>query len=541
MTATYRSRSIEIGSLNLGGDAPVRVQSMTNTDTLDVRASVAQCLRMVGAGAEMVRLTTQGKREVASLEKIRSELRNRGLNVPVIADIHFNPALAIEAAGITEKIRINPGNYLRGGTIDTLLPPLLETCRKHGTAIRIGVNHGSLDPFIVEEYGDTPSGMVESAMRFLRVCRQHDFHQVVVSMKSSNPRVMIYSVRLLVKQMVSEGMEYPLHLGVTEAANGPEGRIKSAVGIVPLLLEGMGDTLRVSLTEPPEDEIPVALDLIRMFPKPHYLPYDPTGPLAWDPFSYTRRLSRTVQGIGSGTKTKIISEEPPEKGVDPIPKQLEGSGVTFREWTQHPGLLEKGNKFLLLDQGDQTLQETKSQLNRFCTQNRTAPVVYRINLPESDPDVFRLRMSGILGSMLADGAIDAVWVENRWMEPSVINEAILMILQASGARISRAEFIACPSCGRTHFDIAARLREIRNATSHLTSLKIAVMGCIVNGPGEMADASYGYVGAGKGRITLYRGRTPMKKNIPESEALDALIDLMKQEGDWQDPPAASPP
>jgi (E)-4-hydroxy-3-methylbut-2-enyl-diphosphate synthase len=508
---------------------------MTNTPTTDEQASVAQCLRMIRAGAQLVRLTTQGKREIKSLERIRAALASRGSDVPVIADIHFNPALAIEAAKVADKIRINPGNYLKGGSIEKLLPPLLETCRSHGTAIRIGVNHGSLDPAIVEQFGDSPSGMVESAMQFLRVCKSHDFHRVVVSMKSSNPRVMIHSVRLLVKQMTREGIYFPLHLGVTEAGDGLEGRIKSAVGIAPLLLEGMGDTVRVSLTEPPENEMPVAAELVGRFPKPHRLPYDPYGSLAWDPFSFNRRQSHPVLQIGAGSKVKVISPEPPETGVDPTPHEIAGSGIRYEAWLQSPLLLAQGNKFMLLEQGEKSIQDMKLQLNRFCTQNHTAPVVVRINLPLKDPHEFMMELAGKLGSLLIDGVPDAVWIENKWLKPGYINDVVLMILQAAGARISRAEFIACPSCGRTHFDIEARLREIREATSHLSSLKIAVMGCNVNGPGEMADAHYGYVGAGRGRITLYKGRAPVQKNIPEHEALAALIALLKEEGDWQDP------
>ena len=535
MADIYRSRSFDIASLGFGGTHPVRIQSMTNTPTTDEEASLSQSLRIIEAGGELVRLTTQGKREVRSLGNLRDRLRQQGIKVPVIADIHFNPSLALEAAAVADKIRINPGNYLRGGSPDLLLPPLLETCRNHKTAIRIGVNHGSLDPSIIEKYGNSPRGMVESALQFLRVCNKHHFDRVVVSMKSSNPRVMIHAVRLLVKKMGEEGMDYPLHLGVTEAGDGMEGRIKSAVGMVPLLLEGMGDTLRVSLTEPPEKEIPVAKELLGLFPKPALLPYDPLDFQAWDPFSFHRRMSRSVHMVGAGSKVKIISPEPPEMGSDPALQQVAGSGVTFEEWERSPSLLESGDRFLLLDQGDHSLQETKLRLSRFCAHNETAPVVYRIHLPRREPALFSLELAGILGSLLADGAIDAVWVENSWMEPSRINEIVLTILQAAGARISKAEFIACPSCGRTHFDIISRLREIKEATSHLSSLKIAVMGCIVNGPGEMADAHYGYVGAGKGQVTLYKGRQPVKKNIRETEALNELIALMKQEGDWQDP------
>ncbi len=535
MTEPYLSRTITIGHLAVGGDAPVRIQSMANTPTTDVAASVSQCVRMIEAGAEMVRLTTQGKREVAALRKIKQELRKRGIQTPVIADIHFNPGLALDAAEVADKIRINPGNYLKGGSPESLLPPLLERCREHGTAIRIGVNHGSLDPAIVEEFGDSPAGMVESAMRFLRVCREREFHRVVVSMKSSNPGVMVRSVRLLVKTMTGEGMNYPLHLGVTEAGDGLEGRIKSAVGMAPLLAEGLGDTIRVSLTEPPEEEMPVARALLEQFPRPERLPFDPFSGSAWDPFSFARRSSRAVVGIGSGSIVKIIGNHPPEAGSDLLPAEIRERCVDYSEWLVNPSLTENIGRLLLLDQGTLPVQELKYRLGRFCLQDRHTPVVIRSVSTEVDPERFRIRLAGDLGSLLMDGAIDAVWVENPNLGAETLNETLLWILQASGARISRAEYIACPSCGRTHFDILTRLREIRQATGHLTGIKIAVMGCIVNGPGEMADAHYGYVGAGRGRVTLYRGKNPVRKNLPETEALQALIELIREEGEWKDP------
>jgi len=535
MTSTYLSRSIVIGNLTLGGNEPVRIQSMTNTDTNDVEASVEQCRRMIDAGAQMLRLTTQGRREVANLAKIKSALRSKNLDTPVIADIHFKPALALEAAKVADKIRINPGNYLRGKSLDSLLPELIETCKNNGTVIRIGVNHGSLDESILREYGDTPVGMVESAMQFLRVCKEQQFENVVVSLKSSNPRVMIQSVRLMVIKMTLENMRYPLHLGVTEAGDGLEGRIKSAVGMVPLLLEGMGDTLRVSLTEAPEEEMPVASKIVRLFPKPSMLPYDPFQKLAWDPFSFNRRKSRPVAGIGNGTKVKIISNNPPEPGVDLPPESFAGQSVSYEQWKQHPELLEAGDQYFLMEQNTLTIQEVKSRLNHFCSRNKSAPIIFKTSHNTENTEWFRLELAGELGSLLVDGVIDAVWVEHAILDDVFINDTLLIILQAAGARISKTEYIACPSCGRTHFDILSRLKEIREATGHLTTLKIGVMGCIVNGPGEMADAHYGYVGAGPGRVTLYKGNSPFRKNIPEDEALKALVDLMKQEGDWVDP------
>ena len=531
----FHSHAITVGSLRLGGDHPVRIQSMTNTDTKNVSASLDQCIRMIEAGAELVRLTTQGKREVESLKNIGEELHKAGYRVPLVADIHFKPGLALEAARITDKIRINPGNYIKGGSIDSLLPELLHRCAKEGTAIRIGVNHGSLDEAILNQYGDTPEGMVESAMLFLRVCKAESFQNVVVSMKSSNPRVMVQSVRLLVQRMKREGMAFPLHLGVTEAGDGPEGRIKSAVGMAPLLLEGMGDTIRVSLTEPPEMELPVAAQIVSLFPKPESLPYNPLEEQAWDPFSFSRRISKPVSEVGRGSRVKIISAEPPDPAYDLTPGDINGLTVSYEEWEKEPRLLGPGNLILLLEKGCDSIQVIKSRLHLFCAANTLAPILLKYASESRDPDIFQLQLAGELGSLLVDGQVDAIWVDNPYHTPAMINEILLNILQAAGARITKTEYIACPSCGRTHFDIQSRLKEIRNATSHLTTLKIGVMGCIVNGPGEMADADYGYVGAGPGRVIIYKGKEARLRNIPEKEALDALIMLVKNEGDWIDP------
>jgi (E)-4-hydroxy-3-methylbut-2-enyl-diphosphate synthase len=535
MKKVYCSQAVSIGDLTVGGGAPVRIQSMTNTDTNDVPGSVAQCEKMIHAGAELVRLTTQGNREVENLGRIRQQLQAKGFHTPVVADIHFRPALALEAAKVAHKIRINPGNYLSGGSVEDLLPGLLQTCRQYGTAIRIGVNHGSLHEKILSDYGNTPEGMVASAMGFLYICRDHQFRNVVVSMKSSNPVVMVESVRLLVHRMRHEGMSYPLHLGVTEAGDGVEGRIRSVVGIAPLLLEGMGDTIRVSLTEPPEAELPVAKKICLLFPRPDLMPYDPFNDLAWDPFRFNRRKSRSVSGIGNGSAVKIISTHPPDPEKDEDPRNIETRSVTYEQWNRNPGLMDVEDRFLLLEQGDLSIQEIKNRLSLFCARDQVTPVIFKTISRESDPDLFSMLLAGELGSLLVDGCIDAIWVENPKLDHRMINDTLLMILQAAGARISKTEYIACPSCGRTHFDILTRLKEIRRATSHLPSLKIGVMGCIVNGPGEMADAHYGYVGSGPGRVTLYMGRHPVEKNLPEEEALEALITLMKREGDWKDP------
>jgi (E)-4-hydroxy-3-methylbut-2-enyl-diphosphate synthase len=526
MIPGYRSHAILIGSLTLGGNAPVRIQSMASTDTNDVQASVEQCRRMIAAGAELVRLTTQGRREVKNLELIRKMLREEGLEIPVVADIHFKSGLALKAARVVDKIRINPGNYLRDNSVDVALSELISVCKEEECCLRIGVNHGSLNESILQTYGDTPEGMAESAMQFLRICQAQNFKRVVVSLKSSNPRVMVQSVRLLVWKMLREDMSYPLHLGVTEAGDGVEGRIKSAVGMAPLLLEGMGDTLRVSLTEAPENELPVARNLCELFPKPLELPYSPFQDLAWDPFNFQRRKPGSL---------KIISPEPPDPELDLTPDHMHLRTVSFEAWEKDPGLLRSGNKFLFLEGDQQGIQELKYSLNRFCKEEKKVPVLYKTVHQTADPELFMMQLAGELGFFLIDGAVDAIWVDNPMLETKQINEILLKILQAAGARITQTEYIACPSCGRTQFDILSRLKEIREATSHLPGLKIGVMGCIVNGPGEMADAHYGYVGAGPGKVSLYKGKTEVRKGLPEEEALQALIQLMKQEGDWIDP------
>jgi (E)-4-hydroxy-3-methylbut-2-enyl-diphosphate synthase len=529
MAAPFHSRAIMIGDLKLGGDSPVRIQSMASTDTNDIGGSLAQCKRMIDAGAELVRFTTQGSREVESLRMIREKLRLEGYTTPLVADTHFRPSVALEAARITEKIRINPGNYLKKSDPGSSLPELLRVCRENGTAIRIGVNHGSLAGDILE---------VESAMRFLRVCAREGMEKVVVSMKSSNPRVMIYSVRLLTHRMVSEGMDYPLHLGVTEAGDGIDGRIKSVAGMAPLLLEGLGDTIRVSLTEPPENELPVARMITSMFPRVQSSAGE-SVPLAWDPFSYRRRKSgfSAAGGIGMGSPVRIVSPLPPDPALDLTPGQI-AEAAPLDRWKDFADTGDRGIP-VLLEQGDLSPGEVKGRLNGFCLENVSFPVIYRTISGEKDADRYRIQLAGELAALLIDGAIDAVQAENPFFPVSFINEALLSIFQATGTRISKMEYIACPSCGRTHFDLLKRLKEIREATAHLAPLRIGVMGCIVNGPGEMADADYGYVGAGKGLVTLYRGREAVKKNLPEEEALEELIRLIKKEGDWRDP--VSPP
>jgi len=540
MYISYHSRNISIGTLSLGGEAPVRIQSMTNTDTNELEQSVEQCIRMIEAGAELVRLTTQGSREVQSLSKIEELLHQRGYFVPLAADIHFRADVALEAATVCEKIRINPGNYVKGSELENLLPRLLKVCKEQETAIRIGVNHGSLDEAILKEYGDTPAGMVESAMQFLRICKKEKMERVVVSLKSSKPLIMIQSVRLLANTMQDEQMDYPIHLGVTEAGDGREAVIKSVVGMAPLLLDGLGDTIRVSLTAPPEDELPVAQKIVELFPKPTLKESKLPVEYAWDPFSYNRRISAPLMGLGGGSRVKIISSAPPLPGEDLLPGQITSGGFSLAQWRENPKITETEGAFLLMERGEKSIQELVFGINEFCLREKSIPILYKIVSQERDPSLFVIQMAGEIGAVLADGTIDGIWVENPRHEVSWINETLLNIFQAAGARITKTEYIACPSCGRTHFDIVSRLQEIRKATAHLKPIKIGVMGCIVNGPGEMADADYGYVGAGRGRVSLYKGKIPVIKNIPEKEALNALIELIKTEGDWQYPAPDTP-
>ncbi len=539
MLQHYHSRTIKIGSQELGGKTPVMIQSMTNTDTNEVEESVEQCIRMIEAGAQLIRLTTQGSREVGNLAKVRKVLHQRGYRIPLAADIHFRPSVALEAARVVEKIRINPGNYLKGSQVESQLPQLLKLCKENQTSIRIGVNHGSLDESILLEFGDTPAGMVESAMRFLRICKAEHMDSVVVSMKSSKPRVMIYSVRLLAKTMLDEEMDYPIHLGVTEAGDGLDGVIKSVVGMAPLLLEGLGDTIRVSLTAPPEEELPIARKIVELFPKPVDQKKHLPALSAWDPFSYNRRISKPFLTLGGGSGVKIISKLPPLPQEDLLPAQVSSGGVSLEAWRENPLLLEDEGGFLLLEKGNRTMDQVIFGLNEFCLKNQKAPILYKVISEEKDPELFSIKLAGEIGAVLIDGTIDGVRVENSYHTESWINKTLENIFQAAGARITKTEYIACPSCGRTHFDIVSRLREIREATTHLKPIKIGVMGCIVNGPGEMADADYGYVGAGRGRVSIYKGKIPVVKNLPEEEALAALIGLIKQEGDWQDPPVPS--
>ena len=484
-----KTREVPVGPVVIGGGRPVAVQSMTNTDTNDTAASVAQIERIADAGCSVVRLTTQGRREAGNLGPIVARLRADGYDTAVVADVHFLPDVALTAASYADKVRINPGNYAdRDGAFEKLI----ARCRERGVALRIGVNHGSLARRIVDEWGDTPRGMVVSAMEFLRRCRELDFDRVVVSMKSSNTRVMVAAYRLLADEMAREGMDYPLHLGVTEAGSGLEGRIKSAVGIGALLADGIGDTIRVSLTEAPENEIPVARLLADHF-RERPGRFEVKHPERYSPTVYRRR---------SGVQTPVVRDE-----ITPAFRLLEST-------SQNP-TAELRAAILSLD-GDEP-----------------AAVVRRYD--DTDLTTLAVKAAADLGPLFLDGLADGIRILDDRFTEAQLRDVELMILQAARVRFSHTEYIACPSCGRTLYDIEGTLAQIKARTSHLKNLKIGVMGCIVNGPGEMADADYGYVGAAPGRITLYKGRTVVERNIPQEEALDRLIALIRENGDWQEP------
>jgi len=490
------SSVVNIGNVPLGGDNPIRIQSMTNTSTMDTEGSIEQCIRIIEAGADYVRLTAQGVREAENLRNIRDGLRAHGYTTPLIADIHFNPAAAFAAAEIVEKVRINPGNFVDSprqfkhleysdeeyaeeiNKIRERFAPFLDVCKKHHTAIRIGVNHGSLSDRIMSRFGNTSEGMVESCMEYLKICVEEGFTDVVISMKASNPKVMIDSVRLLSRRMKAEGMDFPLHIGVTEAGDGEDGRIKSAVGIGTLLREGLGDTIRVSLSEPPEAEIPVAKALVEYC---HWLP--------------PNVVSR--EG-GSGCHSR-------EGGDDITPIVIANKMPTS-------GLMP-----------DMLYEEYKTMSN-------PPAIIHRV-YDETDVNLFRLKAATDCGYYFLEGLADGIFLENSNDSISVeeIVSCAFGILQATGARISKTEYIACPSCGRTLFDLQTGLKKVKEATSHLKGLKIAVMGCIVNGPGEMADADYGYVGAGKGKVSLYKGKTCIKSNIPEEDAIPELLKIISSD------------
>jgi (E)-4-hydroxy-3-methylbut-2-enyl-diphosphate synthase len=628
-----KTREVYIGDIPLGGNNPIRVQSMTTVDTMDTMGSVEQTLRMVEAGCEYVRITAPSIKEAQNLENIKNELRKRGCNVPLVADIHFTPNAAELAATIVEKVRVNPGNYADKKKFEQIeytdqtyadeikriedkFSPLVEICKKHGTAMRIGTNHGSLSDRIMSRYGDTPLGMVESALEFIRICESMDYKALVISMKSSNPQVMVQAYRLLVNKLDEEGLEpYPLHLGVTEAGEAEDGRIKSAVGIGTLLEDGLGDTVRVSLTEEPEVEAPVAQIMVdRLMNKSNQTIIEPIENYSINPFEYHRRNTNEVLNFGHENVPRVIADFSKVENVDV--KDLKSIGHSYLPELDKWGMNDLGadyiysgsnpidfmlpnglkevmdyevwqsysdqiNKFPLIadlqnvnvfhdklnfievntDNYDQTIfglleksankvlilhseqAHATASIRRFVVElmnrNIEVPVVLKQSYPELKEDELMIYASTDAGTLFVDGIGDGIMLSPNFT-PSVdtlrlYNNTAFGILQAARTRITKTEYISCPSCGRTLFDLQETTAMIRKRTDHLKGVKIGIMGCIVNGPGEMADADFGYVGSGKGKITLYKGQEVVKRSVPFERALDELIELIKEHGKWVEP------
>lgn len=542
---------VNVGGVSIGGENPIVIQSMTSTSTMDTDGSVAQIKRIVDAGGDIVRLTAQGVREAENLENISAKLRAHGVNVPLVADIHFNPNAAFAAASRVEKVRINPGNFVDPGRvfkkieftdeeysieiqkIEDSLVPLIDLCKKNGTALRIGVNHGSLSDRIMSRHGDTPAGMVESAMEFLRVCIKHYFKEVVISIKASNVTVMVETVRRLVKAMDAEDMHFPLHLGVTEAGDGEDGRIKSAVGIGSLLADGIGDTIRVSLSEEPECEIPVAQAIVRQISDMAADALNPSLenvqlPDGYDSLAPAMRVSawsdKLPQVVGLDIDESALKDalfiEAEDALTDDIVSEL-------RNDPMRPIVLSSRSKNVIGNMKNFMFQLMRNGLKN--------PVIIHRNFGAASQEDVVLRASIEIGALLLAGFKDGIWLQSSVLSQEQLNALALNILQAARLRMSKTEYISCPGCGRTLYDLQSTLKKIKAATSHLKGLKIGVMGCIVNGPGEMADADYGYVGAGVGRISLYKGKECIEKNIPAEDAISHLTDLIKANGDWTDP------
>lgn len=649
----YKTRVVKVGNIEIGGDNPICVQSMTTTDTMDTKATVEQSIRMIEAGSELVRITAPAFKEVKNLENIKKELRARGYETPIVADIHFKPDAAEMAARIVEKVRVNPGNYadkkrfkvfsftdeMYREELDRIyeqFSPLVKICKEYGTAMRIGTNHGSLSDRIMNRYGDTPLGMVESALEFVRICRDLNYHEIILSMKASNTQVMVQAYRLLVNKMEEEGMNYPLHLGVTEAGDGEDGRIKSSVGIGTLLEDGLGDTIRVSLTEDPEFEIPVCKRIVKRYVnrRGHKEIADcglqiadyingkevifqseienPNSEIPYDPFSYLRRKTHETDKIGnhhvpvvilspgideiqnpeslgkisydylSETDNWVAGDMAPDfvyLGKKDVPyampgtlkkifdydywKTLEGKSESLPLFTPEEYLNAERKSYRINflsvtidDISDALLDAVKN--DKFCalvlrTDNEHAmaeerrvfielmnkrievPVVISRKYEGLDDEDLTLQSATDIGALLIEGLGDGLWIDAPASAIDVINRVSFGILQATRTRISKTEYISCPSCGRTQFDLQVTTAMIKQRTDHLKGIKVAIMGCIVNGPGEMADADYGFVGSGPDWVSLYRGKEVIERGIPYPEALEKLIGLMKEDGIWVEP------
>ena len=608
----YRRRSsspVQVGNLQIGGDAPIRIQSMTTTNTNDTEACVEQAERIIKAGGELVRLTTQGRREAENLKNINAQLRADGFNTPLVADVHFNANVADVAALYAEKVRVNPGNYVDPARVfkkieytdaeyadelkklEDRFVPFLNICKEHHTAVRIGVNHGSLSDRIMSRYGDTPDGIVESCMEFLRICKKEQFDNVVISIKASNTVIMVRTVRLLVDEMDRNDMHYPLHLGVTEAGEGEDGRIKSAVGIGALLADGIGDTVRVSLSEEPEAEIPVARHLVDYITKREgHLMVPATASPDFNWLRPERRKTRAAGGIGGSNVPVVIASLPNgqtptavEFGADTTPDYIycgsslpanrkEGQKyiVDFNAYTgakdTYPifpynatpfiSSVKADVKFLVLQLGapseeylaclkahpevvviavsnqQNKLGEQRALTHELWTNGLFNPVVfaqmYRHSAQEKAD--FQLEAAADMGALMIDGLCDGIWLMNDGdINVRDVADTSFAILQAARLRTSKTEYISCPGCGRTLYDLRSTIAKIKAATAHMKGLKIGIMGCIVNGPGEMADADYGYVGAGPGKISLYKQKMCVEKAIPESEAVEHLLRFIEED------------
>ncbi len=620
-----KTREVKVGSVGFGGDNPIRVQSMTTADTMNTEATVAESVRMIEAGCELVRITAPSRKEAENLKVIKNQLRAQGYDTPIVADIHFTPNAAEIAAGIVEKVRINPGNFADKKKFEHIeyteesyqqeldrirekFIPLIDICKRNGTAMRIGTNHGSLSDRILSRFGDTPEGMVASAMEFLRIAREQNYHEIVLSMKASNTLVMVQAYRLLVATMKEEGMDYPLHLGVTEAGDGEDGRIKSAVGIGALLEDGIGDTVRVSLTEAPEAEIPVAQKLIEAYKNVNDqgVP-DLSSVYNINPYAYQRQESKDLAWIGAGHPPVVVADLSDRDKITPasffplgyqysIPLDkwnLQGMAVDavyvgknqvdfeipgtlhiFQDassWKKAARVYPRGTASQLSNISDADcmgleLSDTEvfenaalevpgnavvflsSERNSgqalraaylLLRQKTNAPIILDFDSKDLDKERTQLHVSARAGLLLIDGMGEGLCLKAVSLSPKEAMETCFGILQASRTRISKTEYISCPSCGRTLFDLQETTAKIRRVTDHLKGLKIGIMGCIVNGPGEMADADYGYVGTGPGKITLYKEKEVVTRNVPEAEAVEALIDLIKSHGDWKEPEAVS--
>ncbi|MGM9868918.1 MAG: (E)-4-hydroxy-3-methylbut-2-enyl-diphosphate synthase [Sodaliphilus sp.] len=587
----YKRRAtveVNVGGVMLGSEHAVRVQSMTNTNTDDIEASVVQCRAIAEAGGEIVRLTAQGVKEANNIGHIRTALREQGCRVPLVADIHFNPKAAFAAAAVTDKVRINPGNFVDPARtfkqltytdeeyqaelqrIHDALVPFIALCREHHTAVRLGVNHGSLSDRIMSRYGNTAQGMVESVMEFLRVMVQEKFYDVVISMKASNVVVMVEAVRRVVAAMDAEDMHFPLHLGVTEAGFGEDGRIKSAVGIGCLMAEGLGDTIRVSLSEDPELEIPVARKLVDYITsRQGHTPIDGECYAGYDALLPQRRPSRTVMNkIGGRKAPVVVASCAPHDICGKLKPDFYFANGALSDGTRTYPLTSLADfehdadapvQFVEVaaDATAAQLQVLKGKenvvvvavpanvnvpgsiqalLHGMVREGVDCPAVVRVNYDDADTEWLQVKAGVDLGAILLNGFADGIWLEApHYHSQEKVVEYAFAILQAARLRTTKTEFISCPSCGRTMFDLQTTVQQVKAATNHLTQLKIGVMGCVVNGPGEMADADYGYVGAARHSISLYKGKQCIERNIPEAEAIPRLVALIKANGDWIDP------